>query len=397
MGDRREALDLKRRSLSLQGRVGYDDEKVGHLSMSGYFSGLERGGDFAHWAQLTNDVDSEGRDVGTQIGLQQFRINLDGLYHAQPELDLAVLATYAQGGLLDSDRIEIGSDLFYVERDQSYHAIDGLVEGRWFPSEDFNLVGGLEASLDHEELGEPERIDRSTEEAISLATGDGQSADLTNVGLYLSSTWKVIDPWLKLTGGIRLDVNSIYDTQVTGRAGVTSRISRDIVLKLLYGSAFKSPSPYLLFASPLRPGDVIGNADLEPQIVHTAEFQYAYRPSRFFDMSTGMSGSWLKDKAEFTPQGINLAARNLAEQRSLTWETRFDIEHYEDFNFYGAFDLVYSERDLGQEGYVADLIGTQNVAYPTYIARSGIMVGLPSPSSFPLQAGLQGLLSLIHI
>ena len=35
---------------------------------------------------------------------------------------------------------------------------------------------------------------------------------------------------------------------MTGRAGLTSRWSKSLVTKLLYGSAFKAPSPYLLYA-----------------------------------------------------------------------------------------------------------------------------------------------------
>lgn len=388
VGDRREALGVERRSLAVQTRAGYEDEKVGHLSVSGYFSGLERGGDFAHWAQLTNDV-VDGIDVGTDIGLQQLRINMDGLVHANREFDVAVQGTYSQGGLLPSDRIEIGSDLFYVERQQTYNSIDGLVEGRWIPSDRFNLIGGVEGYFDHEELLAPERINRLTGESVSLGEEDGQRVDLTNFGVYAGSTVKVIDRWLKLTGGIRLDHHSLYGNQLTGRAGATSRISDDIVLKLLYGSAFKAPSPYLLYASPLRPGDVIGNANLKPQFVHTLELQYSYKPNPFFGLTTGMAGSWLMDKAEFTPQGINQAARNVADQRSLSWETRADLKHYDEYNLYGSLEVVYSERDPGQEGYAADLVGTQNVAYPNYIGRAGAMVGLPTPASFPLLAGLE--------
>ena len=46
----------RRRSLSLQGRVGYSDERRGHVILSAYAAGLERGGDFAHWAQLDQRV-----------------------------------------------------------------------------------------------------------------------------------------------------------------------------------------------------------------------------------------------------------------------------------------------------------------------------------------------------
>ena len=43
-------------------------------------------------------------------------------------------------------------------------------------------------------------------------------------------------------------------------------------LKLLYGSAFKAPSPLLLYGVPHEVGDIIGNPALEPQWT-TREFQ----------------------------------------------------------------------------------------------------------------------------
>lgn len=390
VGDRRTALDLQRRSLVVQGRVGYEVPRKGRVSLSAFFSGLQRGGDFAQWSQLTNDVDANGRKVGTQIGLQQLRLDLDSVYHATSWVDLALQGSYSRGGLLPSDRIEVGSDLFYVERDQSYQAIDGTFEARFVPSQLFNLVAGVEASIDQEQLLAPHRIDRVTGRQVAGSGGRGQ-VDLSNVGAYLSSSIKLLDPWLKLTGGARLDHHSQYGQQISGRAGFVSRPAAPLTLKLLYGNAFKAPSPYLLYATPLQPGDVIGNPALDPQHVHTLEFQASYQADRFFGMSSGVSHSWLLDKAEFTPQGINQAARNVASQRSLTWESRVDLRHYDDYNVYGSFELLHSVRDLGQEGYAASLIGTSGVAYPHWIGRAGGMLALPSPVQLPMQAGLEAM------
>jgi outer membrane receptor for ferrienterochelin and colicins len=390
VGDRRVAQNLERNSLALQARLGHEGRK-GRISLSAYGSGLERGGDFAQWAQLTNGHDANGREVGTTIGLWQLRTNLDGLYHTEADLDFAVQGSYSRGGVLPSDRIETGSDLFYVERKHSYYAVDGLFEARWVPSSSFNLIGGVEASFDHEELPAPERIERATGRSVSLGSAAGTTADLTNIGVYLSSNYKVFAPWLKLTGGVRLDQHSEYGQQISGRAGVVSRVSRAIVAKLLYGNAFKAPSPYLLYATPLAPGDVIGNQNLEPQHVHTAEIQLSYEADRFFSITSGVSHSWLLEKAEFTPQGINQSARNVSSQRSLSWESRLDLRHYNDYNLYGSFELVRSERDLGQEGYAATLVGTENVVYPRWIARAGVMIGLPSPTHFPLEVGTEAM------
>jgi len=390
VGTRRTALDLQRRSLVVQGRAGYEVERKGRISLSAFLSALERGGDFAHWAQLTNDT-VDGRHVGTTIGLLQTRLDLDGLYHASSWLDLAVQGSFSRGGLLPSDRIEVGSDLFYVERNQSYRALDGSFEARFMPGTRFNLIAGMEGSFDHEELLAPKRIERASGNEVHIGSAAGERVDLSNWGVYLSSNFKLLDPWLKLTGGIRLDQHSQYGQQVSGRAGIVSRLGKRLTLKLLYGNAFKAPSPYLLYATPLQPGDVIGNPSLLPQHVHTVEGQLSLQVNRFFAISSGVSQSFLLEKAEFTPQGINQAARNVASQRSLSWESRADLHYYDDYNLYGSFELVRSERDLGQEGYAASLVGTANVAYPRWIGRAGAMLGLPSPRQFPLQAGLEAI------
>jgi len=112
----------------LQGRVGYRDKKLGELVLSAYGSGIRRGGDFAHWAQLTDAPDAGGNAPGTVVALQQLRLNADALLHAGSEVDLALHGTYFQGGVLPQDRIEIARDLFYIERNQSYRGFDSTAE-----------------------------------------------------------------------------------------------------------------------------------------------------------------------------------------------------------------------------------------------------------------------------
>lgn len=386
IGERRVALNLERRSLVLQSRLGYRADE-GEIEISAYGSGIERGGDFAHWAQLTNEPDDGNSQRGTVVALQQLRLNMNGLLHAAPTLDLALQGTYFQGGLLPQDRIEIANDLFYVERNQSYHGFDAVAEGRWNPHPRFNAIWGVETVLDRERLLPPTRILRETGDAVNIAdeTSPGSNIQLFNVGTFLSLNTKVWDPWLKLTGGFRYDHHSQYGDQLTGRLGATSRLSETVVAKLLYGSAFKAPSPYLLHATPLRTGDVIGSPDLAPQLVHTVESQLSYQPYRGLDLSTGLAHSWLLDKAEFTAQRINLTARNVASQRTVSWESRADYRYHDEFRFYGSFEYVWSERDLGREGYIADLVGSANVVYPTWIARSGTIIPVPSTPSVPLE------------
>lgn len=383
---RRTALNLERRSLGLEAQLGWSDER-GHLLTSAYYSAFERGGDFAHWAQLTNGVDAAGHARGTIVSLDQLRLNLDGLAHAGRTVDLALAATYSQGGVLPPDRIDVASDLFYVKRHQSYRGVDATAEARWMPAPRFNLIAGTEAVFDHEDFGAPEEIDFATGQRLPREGATNTEVDLVNLGAYASANYKALDPWLKLTGGLRYDHHNVYGSQVTGRAVLTSRLRHGLGAKLLYGNAFKAPSPYLLYATPLRPGDVIGNRNLEPMRIHTLEYEMSWRPRATFGITSSVSYNWLLDKAEFTLEGINQTARNVASQRSLSWETRADVRYGEQLTAYASFDLVQSWRDLGQEGYAASLIGTKNVVYPPWIVRAGVDVALPSPVDVPLAAG----------
>jgi outer membrane receptor for ferrienterochelin and colicins len=390
IGARRTANNLRRHSSLLQAQAGWTDERRGHLVASAYRSGIERGGDFAHWAQLTNRVDAAGHSTGTTIEMSQLRLNLDGLLHLPHAVDLSLASTYSQGGLRPDDRIDVASGLFYVERHQSYQGIDATAEARWMPVPRFNLIAGSEVVYDHEVFGAPDQIDLATGQLLARA-GSPVVADLVNLGAYASANYKALDPWLKLTGGLRYDQHSVYGLQTTGRLGLTSRLRRSLVAKLLYGSAFKAPSPYLLYATPLRPGDVVGNRDLKPQRIHTIEFQASWKPVAFFGITSSVSYNWLLDKAEFTLQGINQTARNVASQRALSWETRADVRRGEQLTAYASFELVHSRRDLGQDGYAATLIGTKNVVYPPWIVRAGVNAALRSAVELPMSVGLEGM------
>src|SRR4029079_13241407 len=140
LGARRTALNLSRRSLSVESRVGLSDADLGHVVLGASLSGLKRGGDFAHWAQLTNGSDADGAVMGTVVALGQLRATGDGLLHLSRHLDLSLAGTYFRGVVLPADRIETVSDLYYVKRRQSYQGFDSTAETRWIPGPRFNLI-----------------------------------------------------------------------------------------------------------------------------------------------------------------------------------------------------------------------------------------------------------------
>jgi iron complex outermembrane receptor protein len=390
VGGRRVANNLDRTSLGLQLRIGYRVPE-GHVVTSAYVSGFSRGGDFAPWAQLTNGTDAAGRRVGTVISQGQLRLNVDSLYHVTPTADIALQGTYSEGRILPADRIELGSDIWYARRRNWYNGVDSTLEARIFPNKRVNLIAGVEAVYDYEALLTPERVNRATDQVVGFSSAGDRRLSFSNFGAFVSSNIRIVDPWLKLTGGVRYDDHSAYGSQLTGRVGVVSSVSKGIVMKLLYGSAFKAPSPYLLYATPLGPGDVQGNPGLKPQKIHTVEYQVSYKPGAFFSATSGVSYNWLLDAATFSPQGINLVAQNAASQNTFTWETRVDLKHYDDYATYASWEYVYSTRNLGDIGYAAQLVGNAGIVYPPYIGRLGASVGVPSPPSVPLTAGAEGM------
>ncbi|HTV23829.1 MAG TPA: TonB-dependent receptor [Polyangiaceae bacterium] len=381
--------NLKRKSLVLEARAGYRRDEL-LLGLHAFASGIERGGDLASWAQLTNGVDAQGRPVGTVINLGQARITANADWALTPELKLSAQSTYFQGGLLPNDRIEVASDLFWVKRRLGYRGLEATAEGYWAPRSDFNVIFGGEVVVDRETLPTPERISKETGEVLGTAPPDG-SATLSNIGIFLSSNWKLWEPLLKLTNGVRLDQHSTYGSQLTGRIGATSEWTPWLVTKVLYGSAFKAPSPYLLYAQPLRAGDLIGVRDLAPQHVDTAELQALVSLGSSFSASSGISYNLIREKAEFVPQGLNQIAQNIAKQRTYNWETRVDANYHQRLAGYASFEWIHSHRELGQEGYATQVLGTENVAYPNWIARAGVTLSaLPDPA-VPVELSTQAI------
>lgn len=408
----RTAYDLHRDSVTAMARLAYRDPGGGYAALSGYLSAIERGGDFATLSQLTA---AEGREDGSLTQLGQYRINGDTFWPLSKTFGLAAQATYSQGEVLPGDRTEVMSDVYYVRRYYGYRGMDGLLEARWTPGKRFNLIIGAEGMYDEESFPTPDFIDKETGEVVGPASTE-DNIELTNIAAYTSLNAQLIPRYLKFTAGARNDHHSIYGDQPSGRVGLTASPRPDLTLKTLYGSAFKAPSPYLLYGKPLRSPepignevtsaplncqfrnrsracqDISGNKDLEPQIIHTAEGQIAYQPLTYFQISSGVAYSILSNKAEFTPQTVNQIAQNVSQQRILSWETRIDSTDSDNYTGYGAFEIHRGSRTLGDNVYGADVLGDSLPSYPTWIARLGLAVELPFSHLVPVEASTESVL-----
>ena len=384
------ARGLQRRSSTGYGRFAYSPDRARGLrsfNLSLHYSGLSRGGDFSRWSHLTAGVDGEGRRNDTRLSLQQLSAAMASEWRLSDRFDAVVSAGYAQGGSRDDERIEVNSDLFHARRNLWFRGTDAKAELLWNSVNKMGAVFGAELTYDQQDISNSTRV---LKRDGSVLRGPAQPRHvLGNFGAYLQGHVRLLKDSLRLTGGARLDQNFFYGPQVTGRLAAVLLASDALVLKVLYGSAFKAPSPQLLFSRPLQPGGIVGNERLEPQFVHSWEVHGSYSFARYFNLASGLAYGLLIDKAELVSQGTNLTAKNIARLHAFSWESRLDVLIRDDLRAYLSLDLQRNYRDLGRDGYLAQIAGHQAGEYPRFIGRGGASRRLEVSERFSLLANLE--------
>jgi iron complex outermembrane receptor protein len=237
-------------------------------------------------------------------------------------------------------------------------------------------------------------IYRVTKSAFGdLAAGDARpdgggaagQVNLSSVGAHGLVLWTP-RRGLSLTAGARYDHHNIYGGRPSARLGGVVTLSQAVHFKLLYGSAFKAPSPQLLYGSPITVGDISGNPTLKPSYVHTVEGQLVFRPSVYLVAMTGLAASYVLDQAEFAQVGLNQVAQNISEVQSLSWESELRLDYRRRIAAYANLSVNRTRRKLVDPGYVANLTDYTNIAYPTLVAHAGASALLPR---LPLRLGVE--------
>lgn len=375
------------------GKLSYYFKDRNSVSLTGHIAKIERGGEFSPWSQLSYGLDDAGHQRGTTISLYQSMIGLDSETKLGDQATLNIRATYLQGQPTSEDKIDTGNALYAIQRDFGYRAVEAAVEGNVHIIEPLTAVLGTEFLYDWENLPSSLHVLRESTDTQSAGEIQEESStrqgdlDLYNIGAFAQLLWSGLRPYLDLTGGFRYDYHSIYGNQFSGRAGAISNPHKMLYLKLLYGSAFKAPSPLLLYGVPHEVGDIIGNPDLKPQKAHTVEGQAILKPWPYLSFSTGLAYSLLLDKAEFVQQGINRVADNISEMKSLSWESEIAANYKDWVSGRITLELQSTTRsfDEQQSVYLSYLVGDQNVIYPAFILRADLNGRIPK---LPIRLGL---------
>jgi outer membrane receptor for ferrienterochelin and colicins len=390
------AQGLDQQATSLLTRLTYRPSATTQAGAFAYFSGFDRGAEFGSLYQLVHGVNEQGVLSLSRVALSQLRAGAFLDQGLGNQLRLSLRGSAFRGGSTAKNRLEVDSGLYYVRKEFGFRGgeLDGQIEWTpgWAPGSALRLVAGGSLYFDQEEL--PSRIGIAKQDTAGTSIGDPvesisarqQTRDFINTGAYLQGMWTAIERYLSLTGGIRYDWHNVYGQQLSERVGVVSNPLPMVHAKLLYGNAFKAPSPTLLHAVPSAIGDVTGNPQLRPQYVSTWEAQVAYEPAGFISISSDVAYNVLRDRTEFIQQGINQVARNVAHGATISWETMLELKYEALLRSYLSFEIQRTSKRTGAEGYQGQVVGTSGGIYPSSMVHAGLVGQSPR---LPVRASIQ--------
>jgi outer membrane receptor for ferrienterochelin and colicins len=356
-----------------------------------HYSAMDGGSEFGSLLQLANGYNERNAFSENRVSRWQARAGLSWREELTSLLNLSLRAAYSQGGTGDDNRLEVGSEFYYVHPRLGFRGgdLDGHLE--WTITPTLVLAAGSSGFVDDEQL--PSRIaiaKRPIEgvnrgqviEAISASQGRKTFA---GAGAYLHATWESDQGRLALTGGLRYDRHNVYGGQLSRRIGLVSSPRPNLHLKLLHGSAFQAPSPFLLHAVASSTRDVVGNPLLRPQYVNTVEVQVEWEPRPFLTLSTDVAYNLIDDKTEFIQQGINQIARNVAHTASLSWESQAELRFRQWLNAHLTCQLQRTVAGTVLPGYAGQVIGDDDSIAPRVLVHAGVAA---QPMNLPLRAAV---------
>jgi outer membrane receptor for ferrienterochelin and colicin len=168
------------------------------------------------------------------------------------------------------------------------------------------------------------------------------------------------------TVGIRYDENTLYGHSFTPRVGAVNKWNENLTFKLLYGQAFRAPTPFELFSASVAR---IENPKLEPETVDSYEFSSTYVKDDFQFIATLfyndmdnviVEGIPVQNTTKFQIQNIGTAQINGIE---------FEIIYFvrENLKFFANLTYQDANQNIGQGEVeipnIAGIKGNINVDY----------------------------------
>lgn len=172
--------------------------------------------------------------------------------------------------------------------------------------------------------------------------------------LSIQDEWSFASDW-EMTAGLRYDNYSDFGDTLNPRLALVWATTYNLTSKLLYGRAFRAPSVSELFS--INNPVILGNPNLEPEIIDTIEVAFDFRPSVNKDFKLNLFYYDIRDLIEFVA-APDLAvgtrrAENSGGQEGYGLEFEFSMALSDQLTFKGNYAWQNSE-DKKNKDAVAD-------------------------------------------
>ena len=359
------------------GRLSYDSEHFGTLSLDANLQRIYRSAEFADWGVLTHDNRLELLNGYGRVG---YRAELGRA------VTLDVTGALSAGGTGRGDQLNIAPGLTsYITRDLGYKGRD--------------LTGTLSYRIDRRSAALV-GVDATWEQQMLLAhylvapggarvllppagTPTGER-DFRNLGVFAHATYFPFTgrvpaqlSGLGLTAGARDDAHNIYGNNWSARAGLVYDIAERHYAKLLFGTSFRAPSSTQLFSNLIVPAGYIGNPDLKAERARTIELALGTSPLRGLTLRADAYLTVIEDRVEIRkppPSALqaNATPTNSTPITSKGFEAQLDYKSPR-LGAYASYSLqasTYPKQDLLSLGL--DTVQVQTDAYPTHLLKAGL-------------------------
>lgn len=264
-------------SASAFGRLTYDTERFGTLSIEGHFQRLNRSLEFVDYGPLTHDNQSDLRNGYGKVSYRR---------EWETRLVFEVSAALSGGGTGLGDRLNTSrATRSYIERDVGYQGYDVASSLSYRLGRKSSVVAGLDFTLDRQTILSHYAVLPSGARILNPPAGARTGiVDFTNFGafanatLYPFSRLPTAHSDLGISAGARIDAHNIYGDNGSARGGLVYDVDDRHYAKLLFGTSFRAPSSTQLYSNYVIPGGVIGNPELRAETAKTLELALGTSP-----------------------------------------------------------------------------------------------------------------------
>lgn len=259
-------------------------------------------------------------------------------YALRQRLKLFARLQYRENVLTENSFIYLQSPgtNFMVKSLAAYYAnrVGGELSASYSVTEQQQFSAGIQIHQDNLERGFREVIPDSKFDTIGNipfanmhATFKPRAYTIQNhIGTYLQYIHSTtLFNKTNFTLGGRYDQNSIYGKTINPRIGVISQPNDKVTIKILYGTAFRAPTNFELYAAPT--GVRIPNVDLKPEKIQTYEANIIYAPLKILSVQVNFFRNELNDIiVQDVPVGIGITQNlNAGTASIMGFDTKVDI------------------------------------------------------------------------